>query len=459
MRMPTPGPDELRRWDQRYVWHPFTQMKEYLAGEPLTIVRGEGTRLMDAEGRWYYDGTSSLWLNVHGHRVPEIDEAVRAQLDLVAHTTLLGMGNVPSILLAKRLVELAPEGLTRVFYSECGASAVEIALKIAIQYQANRGRPAKKYVAGFTGNYHGDTLGAVGVARDELFHGAFLDLLPDHPRAPYPHCYRCPLGLARPECETACLGEIETLVREQAGRLAAIVFEPVLGAGGIVPAPPGWLAGLRRIAPEADVLLIVDEVATGMGRTGRLFACEAEGVTPDLLCLGKGLSGGYLPLAATLATDAIFDAFLGDPDERKTFFHGHSFTGNPLGCSAALASLDLFDELLPTLPAKAEHYRTLTARLNGKRFVGDVRTAGFMCGVELTADLEAKTPFRYGDRAGAVVTAIAREHGLLIRPIGNVVILMPPLAATEEELGDMVAILARSLTEAAPRLAELAERA
>jgi adenosylmethionine---8-amino-7-oxononanoate aminotransferase len=451
-------PAELKAWDKAYVWHPFTQMKEFIESDPLTIVAAKGVKLKDSEGRWYYDGVSSLWLNVHGHRVPKIDRAITEQLGKVAHSTLLGLGNAPSILLAKRLVELAPPGLTRVFYSECGASAVEIALKLAVQFWANQGRAGKTRLLGFTGNYHGDTLGAVGVARDEIFHWPFLSLLPEHPRVPYPHCYRCPLGLERASCGLACATAATETIALQADRLAAVIFEPVEGAGGIIPAPEGYLTALRKACTEHDVLLIVDEVATGIGRTGKLFACEHEGVTPDLMCLGKGLSGGYLPLAATLATDRIFEAFLGDAKERKTFFHGHSFTGNPLSCNAALASLSLLEDLLPALPKKAARYREMLAPLADHPFVGDVRVAGFMAGIELVTDKESRTPFSFEDQAGYLVTGIARELSLINRPIGNVVILMPPLASAENELFEMVEILKEALNRAEAELRKLATR-
>lgn len=450
------SPAELEALDKAHVWHPFTPMQAYLESEPVIIWRGEGVRLQDVHGRWYYDGVSSIWLNVHGHRVPAIDEAIRSQLERVAHATLLGQGNVPSILLARRLVELAPPGLTRVFYSDSGATAVEIGLKMAIQYWANRGRPEKRYVLGFTGGYHGDTFGAMAVAPDPIFHWPFLDLLPPHPRAPYPYCYRCPLGLRHPDCGLACLGEVERVLRAEAHRLAAVIVEPVQGAGGIVPAPPGYLRGLRALCDRYGVLLIVDEVATGFGRTGPCFACLAEGVTPDVLCLGKGITGGYLPLAATLATEEVFAAFLGEVRERKTLFHGHSYTGNPLACAAALANLDLLAALLPELPAKIARLGEWLAPLRDRPYVGDVRQAGFMVGIELVADPVTRQPFPWEAQAGWTVAHAARRRGMLIRPIGRVVIFMPPLASSLAELEEMVTILDRALADAEPELAALA---
>lgn len=449
-------PEEILEYDRRHVWHPFTQMKEWLAEDRLLIVEGDGVRLRGADGRWYYDGTSSIWLSLHGHRVPEIDRAIREQLDRVAHSTLLGLANVPSAVLAKRLADAAPPGLVRVFFADAGANAVEAAIKVAVQFHHNQGRTKRRLVLGFSDNYHGDTLGAVGVAPDELFHWPFLGLLPGHPRAPYPYCYRCPLGLSFPACGVQCFEDVRRLAFAHAEELAAIIVEPVEGAGGVVPAPPGYLVKLRELADELGILLIVDEVATGMGRTGRMFAVEEEGVVPDLLCLGKGLSGGYLPLSAMLATEKVFEAFLGEWTDRNAFFHGHSFTGNPLACAAGIASLDLLLDLLPELPARGEVLAAGLAPLLDDPFVGDVRRRGFMAGMEVVADRASKRRFPFGARAGRRVAEAARARGLLVRPIGDVVIFMPPLASTPAELEEMTAILVAAFRDARPALADLA---
>ena len=453
-----PSPDTLKQWDRHHVWHPFTPMSEYAGGDPVVIEHGEGMRLQDVDGNWYYDGVSSVWLNVHGHNVEALNEALQEQMGQVAHSTLLGQGNVPATRLAKRLVDQSPDGLEHVFYSDSGATAVEIALKAAIQFWANRGRAEKNQVMGFTHNYHGDTLGAMTVSPDETFHWPFLHMLPERPRAPYPYAYRCPFDTESKEaCRDAALEETERLVEEHAETLAAVIVEPVEGAGGMIPAPEGFLAELRALCDRHDVLLIVDEVATGFGRTGPLFACEPEGVTPDLMCLGKGLTGGYLPVAATLATGRVYEAFLGDRE--NALYHGHSYTGNPLGCAVALRSLDLLEDLLPDLPAKIELISDRLAALRAHPFVGDVRQRGFMCGLELVADRATKARFPWKAQPGYDVADAAREHGLLIRPIGSTVIFMPPLAATHDELHAMLDRLEAAFADAQPALESLADEA
>jgi adenosylmethionine---8-amino-7-oxononanoate aminotransferase len=437
--------EELEQWDRDHVWHPFTAMQAYAAEPPLIIERARGCMLVDLDGREYIDGVSSLWCNVHGHRAAEIDDAVRAQLDRVAHTTLLGLANVPSILLARRLVELAPPGLTRVFFSDDGATAVEVALKMAFQFwrQCPRPQPCKTKFLSLQAAYHGDTLGDVSVGDLARFHQLFTPLLFPTVRAPSPYCYRCPLGLERPSCGIACVEALAELVREHADNLAAVVIEPLVqGAAGMITAPPGYLRRVRDVTREYNVLLIADEVAVAFGRTGTLFACSQEDVVPDFLCLAKGLTGGYLPLAATLTTEEVYAAFLGPPEQGRTFYHGHTYTGNPLGAAAALANLDLLESgVLDALPAKVEHLRVQLQRLAELPCVGEVRQRGLMAGVELVQDRPSKRPFPPADRAGARVCRLAREGGVLLRPLGDVVVVMPPLAIEPpllDRLGDVL---------------------
>ncbi len=382
---------ELQQWDHDHVWHPFTPVPADGSEPALVIERAEGCTLIDTEGRRYIDGVSSLWCNVHGHRVPELDAAVRAQLDRVAHSTMLGLANVPATVLARKLVELAPAGLTRVFYSDDGATAVEVALKMAFQYwrQCPQPRPGKTKFLSLESAYHGDTLGDVSVGGVARFHRTFGPLLFPTLKTPSPYCYRCPLGLERTTCRIDCVERLAGLVAEHAAELAAVVIEPLVqGAAGMITAPPGFLKRVREVTRQHDVLLIADEVAVAFGRTGSLFACEQEGVCPDFLCLAKGLTGGYLPLAATLTTEPVFQAFVGEPHEGRAFYHGHTYTGNPLGAAVALASLELLltSGTMAALPARIDQLRRHLTRLAALPCVGDARQCGLIAGIELVAD-------------------------------------------------------------------------
>lgn len=426
--------DTLARWDREHLWHPFTQMQGFVAEELLIIDRGEGSYLYDLQGRRYLDGVSSLWCNVHGHRRPELDQALRVQLEKVAHSTLLGLAHEPAIVLAKRLTDIAPKGLTKVFFSDNGSTAVEAALKMAYQYWQLTGRPDKRRFLKLKEAYHGDTLGAVSVGGIDLFHATYRPLLFDTLTAPTPYCYRCP---DRDNCRQQCLAEMVRMVEEHHGELAAVILEPVMqGAAGMIPQPPGYLAALREVTSRHEVLLITDEVATGFGRTGRMFACEHEGVSPDILCLAKGVTGGYLPLAATLATDEVYGAFLGEYHEFKTLFHGHTFSGNPLAAAVALAGLDIFEQerVLANLAPKIELLEKRLEEMAGQPHVGDVRQRGFMVGIELVADTQTREPFPVARRTGHRVILEARRLGAILRPLGDVLILMPPLSITEGEL-------------------------
>jgi adenosylmethionine-8-amino-7-oxononanoate aminotransferase len=444
-----PTRDELERWDREIVWHAFSQMSEY---EPLIIQQAQGCTLVDIDGREYLDGVSSLWCNIHGHRHPKLDEAIRRQLDQVAHVTSLGMSHPTTIKLAKRLVDIAPEGLRHIFFSDDGATAVEVAIKMALQYwrQRREARPRKTTYLALSNAYHGDTLGSVSVGGVERFHAMFAPLLFEVLRAPAPDMYRLPPGVARENALAHYLGEVERILTGQHERIAAVVIEPLVqAAAGMIVHPPGYLRGLAEVARRHDVLLIADEVAVGFGRTGRMFACEHEGVTPDLLCLAKGLSGGYLPVAATLATDEIWQAFLGTYGESKTFFHGHTYGGNPLGAAVALATLEVFEEeeTLARLAPKIERLAQHLARIAHRPHVGDVRQCGLIAGIELVRDSATKDPYPWEEKRGIRACEVARRRGVLVRPLGNVLVVMPPLAITLDELDRIVAALEEAIVE------------
>jgi adenosylmethionine---8-amino-7-oxononanoate aminotransferase len=445
-----PSTKQLRDWDHRHLWHPFTQMQEWEQEDPVIIERGKGSSLIDTEGRTYLDGTSSIWVNLHGHRHPVLDRALKRQLDKIAHSTFLGLSNPPAIELARELIRIAPKGLTRVFYSDNGSTAVEIALKMAVQYWQQRHPEAgpKNTFLHLKLAYHGDTIGAVSVGNIELFHARFRPLLFPTLEAEPPHCYRCPLHLTYPSCRMACIDPIEQLLKSRHRDLAGLIIEPLMqAAAGMIPQPPSYLKRIRDLCAQYDVLLIADEVATGFGRTGKMFACEHERVTPDLMAISKGLTGGYMPLAATLTTEEVYQGFLGSYDEFKTFFHGHSFTGNPLGCALALANLSIFrnEKTLVKLQPKIKLLARLLQPFRRLSCVGHIRQSGLMAGIELVRDQATKEPYPLSARAGHQVATIARAKGLILRPIGNVLVLMPPLSTTTDELKKMVEILKESI--------------
>ena len=509
----------LAALDHAHVWHPFTPMRQWREADPLIIERGEGPYLFDTDGNRYLDGVSSLWCNVHGHRHPELDQAIRDQLDKVAHTTLLGLASPPSIELAARLIDLVsprspvpdPRSLQKVFFSDAGATALEVAFKMAVGYWHHTGRPEKTRFIGLQGAYHGDTPGSMSVGYSDLFHRPFRDLT--FPVSWFPNCdplrsneksslkknQKSPawpsedLGPMNQLMDRS-LAALRGLLERQADRTAAIVIEPVMqGAAGMIAQPPGFVRGVRDLASEFDVLLICDEVATGFGRTGAMFACGWElgvgglGVGgaaapssqapkpptpntqhPDILCLAKGLTAGYLPLAATLTTDAIFDAFCGEPHEKRTLYHGHTYTGNPLACAVALASLDLFDEPSDGSPDLLHHIDAAAAlihdRLDPLRdcpHVADVRQRGLMVGIELGYNLdfsEPRTPnpapFNFTAPLGRRVCERLRQRGILLRPLGNVIVLMPIPATPLDALADMVDQLVKVLLHDLPAMVD-----
>jgi len=448
-----PTGSELRRWDLEHLWHPFTQMTEYAASDPLMVVAGEGNELIDDRGQRYLDATSALWCNLLGHRVSEIDEAVRAQLDRIAHSTLLGATHSSAAELARRLAEIAPAGLTHVFFSDDGATAIEAALKIAFQYRLlTKGAAAaeKAVYLSLENGYHGDTLGAAAVGGVALFHETFRPILLPTLKAASPYCYRCPLGLERPSCALACAGTVEEILEREDGRVCAVLVEPgVQAAAGMLVLPEGFLPRVAAACRRHGALLVADEVATGFGRTGSLFACTAEGVVPDLMCVAKGLTGGYLPIAATLATDEIYRTFLGRYDEYRHFFHGHTYTGNPLGCAAALATLRLLADgrLIADVPRKAALLADALLPLAIHRNVGEIRQAGLMCGIELVKDRVTKTGFAPAERVGHRVCLEMRRQRVYIRPLGDVIVIVLPLTVRDDEIQRVADALSAALSE------------
>ncbi|WP_333594663.1 adenosylmethionine--8-amino-7-oxononanoate transaminase [Anaerospora hongkongensis] len=436
--------------DKTYVWHPFTQMQEWEENPQLVIAAGDGIRLIDTAGKSYYDGVSSLWLNVHGHRKAEIDAAIIRQLGKIAHTTLLGLASEPAAELAEQLIQIVPAGLTKVFYSDSGSTAVEIAVKMAYQYWQLKGVTQKQKFVTLANAYHGDTVGSVSVGGIDLFHRIFGPLLFETIHAPSPCCYYCTLSVQAGDCQSACIGAVEDILAREHGEIAAMVVEPLVqGAAGMLTQPPGYLRRIRELTRQYNVLLIVDEVATGFGRTGKMFACEHENVTPDIMTMAKGITAGYLPLAATVATNEIYQAFLGDRASARTFFHGHSYTGNALACAAALANLEIFKEeqIIAGLADKIAAAKKKLAGFAELTAVADIRQCGLMIGIELQADKLARTPFPPELLIGHRVSMLAREYGLIIRPLGDVVVFMPPLASTKADIEEMLDIIYRCIQE------------
>jgi len=465
---------DLAKLDQKYVWHPFTQMRDWLKRKPIVIESGHGAVLRDTHGREYLDANSSIWTNLHGHNHPKINAAIGKQLKKIAHSSALGFANEPASLLAERLVKDATPHLKRVFFSDDGSTAMEVALKLSYTYAQRTGHSKNPKFLSLQGAYHGDTLGAVGLGHIDLFHKAYDGLLFKTDRVMAPYCYRCPFNRAKPEradareyrkCNWECVGQVEKKFAAQKKRgnpYAAFVFEPLMqGAAGMIPQPKGWLRRIAEIARAHNAQLIADEVMTGFGRTGvsesatrntqhaTLFACHQEGVQPDFLALAKGLTGGYLPMAATLTTQSVFDAFLGDYSEFKTFFHGHSFTGNQLGAAAALASLDLL-QAPASIRARLELQKALNQQLQTLwplPHVGDIRQVGLVAGIELVKDWRTRKPFDLREQAGIRVCEAMAKRGVLTRPIGNVIVLMPPYCTTSKQAGTIVHALLESIQQ------------
>lgn len=441
---------QMARLDHRYLWHPFTPQQYWEKEEPLIIERGRGCTLYDTDGNSYIDGVSSLWVTVHGHGNPDLNRSIRRQLTKVAHSTLLGLSHPAAVVLARDLIRTAPPGLQRVFYSDSGSTSVEIAIKMAYQYWANQGQVQKKKFLCLENAYHGDTIGAVSVGGIPLFHQVYRPLLFKTYQAPSPYCYRCPLRKKPDRCGMACLDRLERLMERRHESTAAFILEPLVqGAAGMITFPSGYLKRARELCDHYKILMIADEVAVGFGRTGTLFACQRERVAPDLLCLGKGITGGYLPLAATLTSEAVYQAFLGPLAALKTFYHGHTYTGNPLACAVAIENLRLLQErnFFPELRKKISYLKKLLKPVERLEQVGEVRQRGFMVGIELVQDKKSKTPYPMETRMGHRVILEARNQGILLRPLGDVIVLMPPLGISLKELKTLVRGTYRAIEE------------
>ena len=441
---------DIAFYAKKYIWYPFTQMQDFVRDSPIIIKEANGCILKDIDGREYIDGVSSLWTNVHGHRKREIDLAIKKQLDRVAHSTLLGLSNVPAIECAKKLVEITPDSLSKVFYSDSGSTAVEIALKMAFQYHQQRGQKnsKKRKFISMTNSYHGDTIGSVSVGGIDLFHEMYAPLLFDSIKVISPYCYRCHLNKSSLECELECLNQMEDVMKKHSHEVAGLIIEPIVqGAAGILIQPSGYIKKVRELCTKYSIMMIVDEVAVGFGKTGKMFACEHEEVEPDIMAVAKGITGGYMPLAATLTTEDTYQGFLGEYEEFKTFFHGHTYTGNPLACAAATANMNIFEKenVIENLQKKIGFFKEELEPFKFLEHVGDVRHIGMMAGIELVQNRETKERYPAKLKKGQYVVKEARNRGVIIRPLGDVIVIMPPLSITEDELKKVCDIIFESI--------------
>lgn len=442
--------DELIAKDFEYIWHPFTQMKDYETDKPIIIERGEGIYVYDIKGNKYIDAVASWWVNTLGHSNKRLNKALSRQAEKIEHVIFSGFTHKPAIELAEKLVQITPEPLKKVFFSDNGSTAVEVALKMAYQYWAQVGKSEKSKFVALKNSYHGDTLGVVSIGGCDLFHKIYKPLLFDIFQAPSPYCYRCTMGQTQGNCNFECAYEIENILKANHKEIAAVVIEPMIqGAGGMIIYPKEYLKIVRELCDKYDVLLIDDEVAMGFGRTGKMFACEHAAISPDIMCIAKGITAGYMPLAATLSTQKIYDAFYDDYEKTKTFYHGHSFTGNPLACSVAVENLKILEEekILEKNQPKIKHLKKGLEKFRNLKNVGDIRSLGMIGAVEIVENQISKAPFDFKDRIEMKIYKKGLENGIIMRPIGNTFYFMPPYVITEKEISEMLDIAYKTIDE------------
>lgn len=433
--------ENLLAKDKKYVWHPYTQAQDAEKFPPLLIKRAKGIKLYDASGKFYYDTISSWWCNVHGHNHPIIKNAIKKQLGELDHVLFAGVTHEPAIRLAEEIIALAPKSLTKVFFSDNGSTAVEVALKMSFQYWKNTGCVKKEKFIALDAGYHGDTVGTMSVSGVDLFTESFAPLFFSSFKVPSPYCYRCPMNKERKSCHIDCLSPLEKLLKDKSDEIAGIILEPfVLGAGGMIIYPKEYLSGVGKLAKKFNVHLIVDEVATGFGRTGKMFASEYAGIKPDLMCVSKGITAGYLPLAATLATEKIARAFYAPYIENKTFYHGHTYTANPIACAAGLGSLEVFkkEKTLEHVKKIIPEFHRLLNNFRDLPLVGDIRAIGLIGALELVKDKKTKESFKFKERIGFKVYNMGLKKNLLLRPLGGIIYLFLPLCIKKDELEDIM---------------------
>ena len=444
--------DEWIEKDLKYVWHPDTQMKQYEGADfkPVLIERGKGIYLYDSDGNRYIDGVSSWWVNTLGHSNPRLNKVLTQQAEKIEHVLLADFTHKPAVELAQRLIELAGEPFSKVFYSDDGSTAVEVAIKMAYQYWYQKGKPEKKHFVSMTESYHGDTLGSVSVGGIDIYKKIFSPLVFETLKVSAPYCYRCPKCCTQGDCALECFSEVEELFEKRHNEIAAMIVEPLVqGAAGMRVYPCEYLPRLRKLCDKYDILLIDDEVAMAFGRTGKYFAFEHAGIRPDIFCVAKGITAGYIPLAATITTDKIYNAFYDDFSSLKTFYHGHSFTGNPVACAIAVENLKIMQEerIVENLTPKINKLKSCLEKFKALEHAGDIRHIGMIGAIELVKNKKTREPYPFTDRTGHRVFKSALKKGAVLRPIGNVIYFMPPLIITEEEIEELTDIAFSAIKE------------